>query len=205
MSKKSRCIVYIDGFNLYFGLKRRKWDKYKWIDLYKFCLALLPDNADLVRIKYYTAQITKDQEKTRRQMTFINANKAHPKIDVVWGNYLARNKKCKHCHKQMESFEEKKSDVNMAIGIVSDAYEDKYDIAIVVTTDTDLVPAVQFVATHTNKACHVCFMSKRPVGDLKRSATKASHISLKMIKASQLDDLYIAPNGTKYKKPDLWM
>ena len=36
-----RVIVYIDGFNLYFGLKSKGWKRYYWLNLQKLAIKLL--------------------------------------------------------------------------------------------------------------------------------------------------------------------
>ena len=48
MEQKQRVIVYIDGFNFYFGLKSNaKWKKYYWLDivkLFEMFMSLLPSS-----------------------------------------------------------------------------------------------------------------------------------------------------------------
>jgi len=51
---ENRSIIYIDGFNLYYGaVKNTPW---KWLDMEKYFSLLLPD-ADIQIIKYFTAKI----------------------------------------------------------------------------------------------------------------------------------------------------
>ncbi len=50
-----RVIAYIDGFNLYFGLKAMGWRRYYWLDLFKLSRNLLKTNQELVAVKYFTA------------------------------------------------------------------------------------------------------------------------------------------------------
>jgi uncharacterized LabA/DUF88 family protein len=45
-------------------------------------------------------------------------------------------------HITYETYEEKKTDVNMAINIVGDAFTESYDKAILITGDNDIAPAV---------------------------------------------------------------
>ena len=40
MSSK-RAMVYIDGFNFYYGLKAKHWKRYYWIDPYKLACNLI--------------------------------------------------------------------------------------------------------------------------------------------------------------------
>ena len=55
-----RAIVYIDGFNLYYGLLRHS--PHKWLNLEKFVKALLTDKYEVMAIKYFTARVTKDAD-----------------------------------------------------------------------------------------------------------------------------------------------
>ena len=53
-----RVIVYIDGFNFYFGLKHNaKWKKYYWLDIVKLFESFMRPNQELVAVKYFSANI----------------------------------------------------------------------------------------------------------------------------------------------------
>ena len=52
-----RVSVYIDGFNLYYGLKAAKYKQYYWLDLVKLSRNLLRSDQSLVITKYFTARI----------------------------------------------------------------------------------------------------------------------------------------------------
>lgn len=47
-----RTIVYIDGFNLFYGALKGQGSGVKWLDLRRLCRRLLPDN-DIVLIRYF--------------------------------------------------------------------------------------------------------------------------------------------------------
>lgn len=64
-----RIIIYIDGFNLYFGLKSKGWQRYYWLNLQKLAQNLLTENQQLITTKYFTSRISKPPEKSRRQAT----------------------------------------------------------------------------------------------------------------------------------------
>ena len=53
-----RVIAYIDGFNLYYGLKSKGWNSLLWIDLNRLIQRLLKNNQELVEIKYFTSSIS---------------------------------------------------------------------------------------------------------------------------------------------------
>lgn len=43
-----RVIAYIDGFNLYFGLKSKNWKKYYWLNVHGMAESLLQSDQELV-------------------------------------------------------------------------------------------------------------------------------------------------------------
>ena len=52
-----KIIVYIDGFNFYYGLKSNiKWRKYYWIDIVKFFEMFIRKDKELVAVKYFSAR-----------------------------------------------------------------------------------------------------------------------------------------------------
>ena len=62
-----RTVVYVDGFNLYFGcLKGTQW---KWLDLVALFESVLPKKYEIVVVKYFTAKVpgrTDDPSKPER-------------------------------------------------------------------------------------------------------------------------------------------
>jgi hypothetical protein len=66
MQQMNRVVAYIDGFNLYFGLKDRGWKKYYWLDIQKLCENLIISNQELVKVKYFTARVNHPQDTKNR-------------------------------------------------------------------------------------------------------------------------------------------
>src|SRR3989304_4835741 len=71
-----RVIVYIDGFNLYFGICDKGWRRYLWLDLPALATRLLTPGQQLVATKYFTARVRADPGKIRRQSTYLQALEA---------------------------------------------------------------------------------------------------------------------------------
>lgn len=61
-----RVIVYIDGFNLYFGLKSKGWKRYYWLNLQKLAINLLRNDQQLVGTKYFTSRVSFPPDKNKR-------------------------------------------------------------------------------------------------------------------------------------------
>ena len=124
---KQRVIVYIDGFNFYYGLRGdRRWKKYYWLDVVKLFEAFMRPNQELVAVKYFSAR-PDDIERSRRQNAFFQ------KKEIT----------CFKCGNVIHTYEEKETDVRIATQIVADAYQKNCDAAIVVSADSDMIPAIE--------------------------------------------------------------
>ena len=139
---KQRVIVYIDGFNFYYGLKKAPWKKYYWLDIVKLMESFLRPNQELIAVKYFSARPT-EVGKRKRQDAFFQANKENPKFKLILGKYLKKEIECFKCHNIIHTYEEKESDVRIATQIVADAYQHNCDLAIIVSADSDMIPAVE--------------------------------------------------------------
>ena len=138
-----KVIVYVDGFNFYYGLKKNhKWRRFYWLDVVKFFELFMKPDQELVRVKYFSAK-PDNIEKALRQNAFFQANKENPKFQLMLGKYLRKNIRCYNCGYQIQTYEEKESDVRLATQIVNDANNHNCDVAIVVSADSDTIPAVE--------------------------------------------------------------
>jgi hypothetical protein len=62
-----RVIVYVDGFNLFYGIRIAFGRKYYWLDLERLAKGLLLPEQSLVAAKYFTARVRNDQPAEQRQ------------------------------------------------------------------------------------------------------------------------------------------
>ena len=85
-----RVIVYIDGFNLYYGMRSAFGNKYMWLDLQAFSESLLRPPAELVAVKYFTAVTKAAADSQQRQNVYLKALGAHcDKLQIFYGQFLA--------------------------------------------------------------------------------------------------------------------
>lgn len=141
--EKQRVIVYIDGFNFYYGLKKdQKWKKYYWLDIVKLFDLFMRPNQELIAVKYFSAHVD-NIEKGLRQSAFFQANKENPKFHLILGKYLKKDIQCRNCGNIIHSREEKESDVRIATQIVVDAFRNNCDLAIIVSADSDMIPSIE--------------------------------------------------------------
>jgi hypothetical protein len=72
-----RVVAYIDGFNLYFGLKAEHGRKCLWLDLQGLVEGRLLPNQELREVQYFTARVRGDPEGERRQGAYLDALASH--------------------------------------------------------------------------------------------------------------------------------
>ncbi len=62
---------------------------------------------------------------------------------------------------------EKGVDVKIAIDLVIDGIEDKYDTAIIVSSDTDLIPAIKYIQSKGKNVEYIGFSNHTSLGLMK--------------------------------------
>ena len=113
-----------------------------WLDLVKFFEKFVRPDQELVKVKYFSAK-PNDIDKSRRQNAFFQANQENPKFELIFGKYLHKTITCHSCGYVINTYEEKETDVRIATQIVADALKKQCDIAIIVSADSDMVPAIE--------------------------------------------------------------
>lgn len=199
-------MTYVDGFNLYFGLKSKRLRRYYWLDIERLARNLLCADQELVGVKYFTADLQGGNEKWRRQQTFLDALLTHTtQLEIIRGHYLIKRWQCRKCGQVVDVPEEKKTDVNIATHMMTDAFLDRFDTAMVVSGDSDLVPPVEMIRQHIpGKRAVVAFPPGRHSTDLRRVASGSFWINEKHLRISQLPNTVVKPNGHQLERPSEW-
>lgn len=84
----NRVITYIDGFNLYFGLRSKNWRRYYWLDLVSLSGNLLKTQQQLDAVHYFTTRIRNNRHNTadmQRQNTYLEALGTLPDLTTHFG------------------------------------------------------------------------------------------------------------------------
>ncbi len=149
-----RVIALIDGFNYYHRIQdhfEATKENLKWTNYWSLAEELLKDEMKLQQVRFYTAipqYLGKDKQKRHR--LFLRASKEYIKnqqgndFDWIEGNFKRRKKKClADCKKKFDTWEEKETDVNIAIDLIDLAYQDAFDTCFLFSADTDLSSAVR--------------------------------------------------------------
>lgn len=217
MTKKFRVITYIDGFNLYYSIRRlyesektpypkNAWREVIWLDLVKLSESFLTRDQELMAVKYFTARVTKPTAKYHRQNTYLEALATLGKYQLFEGEYYYNTQKCWHCHREFPNPKEKKSDVNLATEILMDAIDDHFDTAILVAADSDYeTPLTVIKNRYPDKRIIVEFVQETFSYRLAELAKPyVFKIDRNRLLQCQLPDEIISPSGVTLKRPASW-
>ena len=200
-----RVITYIDGFNLYFGLKSQGWGRYLWLDVQALSRTLLKPDQKLVATKYFTSRVGSPPDKVKRQNTYIEAIQTLPETSIYFGKYQTNPHTCRRCGYVHDAPQEKMTDVNIAVELLADAFNDAFDEAILISADSDLIAPVAAVKR--------LFPKKRvivacPPGRFSVNLTRAAHAYLKIghgsIEKSQFPDEVLTSRDFILRRPGSW-
>lgn len=205
---RERVIVYVDGFNLYYGLKSKGWRRYYWIDMRRLAENLLLPGQVLAAVRYFTARISPrpgSTSQSKRHATFLEALETRADLHIHYGHYLAKKRHCPECRAEWTTHEEKMTDVNIAVELLGDAQDDAFDTAIIISGDSDLTPPVRATLDrYPEKRVIIAFPPARHSSQLADAATAAFTIGRKKLKDSQLPDEVVKPGGFVLRRPIQW-
>lgn len=170
IEKLGRIAAFVDGYNLYETLRQRLFgttvERAFWCRLDKIvacCLGIAADDAALNQliaarrlfVNYYTAP---PYHENRRRDPRYNA--AHYRqwirlqknlgVAVEESYFKPLQRRCPKCHHVQSFFQEKLTDINLAVDIVCGAYENLYDTAVIVSRDRDINPAIKKIELMKN-------------------------------------------------------
>jgi uncharacterized LabA/DUF88 family protein len=199
-------VAYVDGFNLYNGLKEKHGKRYMWLDLEAMVNRLLQPDQVFNRVRYYTAAVRNDPPAQFRQQTYLDALRAHCRyVDVVLGRFQEKTARCHSCGRSWRTYEEKETDISIALGMVEDAVNQEFDTALLISGDSDLVPAVAAVRRLRPAAKIVAaFPPRRHSDELRRVVDANFTIGDAVIRQSLLPHEVRTAAGKIYTRPRSW-
>lgn len=204
IQKEERVIAYIDGFNLYFGMREAELDRCRWLDIKKLVTSLLQGNQELVDIKYFTSRVSNNPDKQKRQSTYIDALESIG-VKVKYGNYQDGTEECKRCGHLWRTAKEKMTDVNIATAIIVDAFKNEYDMAMLISGDSDLTPPIKEVhSLFKDKRVFIAFPPKRHNSSMALVAKGSLIIGRKKLVDAQFDEEVLSKTGFKLRIPKEW-
>ena len=203
-----KTIVYVNGFNLYYGAL--KGTAYRWLNVVEMCRQLLPRD-QIVGLKYFTALVNprpNDTDQRLRQESYLRALATIPNWSVVLGYFLTHEVKMplagpKGGFATVIKPEEKGSDVNIATHLLVDGLKNNYELAVVVSNDSDLALPIRFVVEDLRKPVGLLNPQKHPSVELSKGASVLKQIRAGVLARSQFPNQLTDAHGA-FTKPASW-
>lgn len=202
--------VYVDGFSLYYAAL--KGTPYKWLDLRKLCRFMLP-NDRIHHIRYFSANLVyqwwRDAPTAQRLQAYLRALETLPGLTVHYGSCRADNETLPIAGEDPGENErvikrvEKGSDVCLASLLLMDGFRGDYEVAIVISTDSDLALPMRLVRTRLHLPVGLLKPGKQYANELVRAATFWKPIREGVLAASPLPPQLTDAHGT-ITKPSTW-
>lgn len=209
-------VAYIDGFNLYYGLKAKYGRKYLWLDLQKLAQNLRATD-DLVAVKYFTTIVAGEPEAARRQENYLAALAAHsPLVQVIRGRFKKKQPICFSCRQhwlcqcvppqEYRTYEEKLTDVALGVAMVEDTALGVGDATMLISTDTDIHPAIHASTRIAPKRSIylACPPGRMPTKQQFSPNVTSFLIGEKPVAAAQLPEIVPIRGGKQQTRPDKW-
>lgn len=168
MFKKKRIAVYIDGSNFYHKLKDLKLGNLSKFD-FRGLSEWLSLDREIISCRYYIGKIRaeednkKGQELRKNQQRLFSHLESEKQDFVVKAGYMMKNGGVYH---------EKGVDVKLAVDLLIGAYDNLYDTAILISSDTDLIPAIRKVR-HLGKEVEYIGFSHNPSLGMQKYVNKS--------------------------------
>ena len=211
----SETIAYIDGLNFYYGAVRSR-PRLKWLNLRVMLDHLLPQE-DIGRIRYFATKVqhtNADPEAPVRQGLYFRALRTIPSLTIHEGRMAVRTKTGVVLPKSsppqiatLEVFEEKRTDVNIASHLLLDAFEGRYDTAVVVSNDSDLTTPIEMVVNRLGKTVIAVnpYRARRQSYELIGAASRViPEINASVLRAAQFPDTLTDARGS-FTRPRSWV
>lgn len=210
--------VYVDGFALYHmcfrGPRNEANQSLKWLDLVALSRAILPDeDVDLVR--YYTARVgdtPEDDQRASRQDVYLRALATLPEISIHQGLFHTNKREVRlvRCPEGIDPVrtarvrQEKGSDVSLATHLLLDAFDERCNVALLLTNDSDLVEPVRIVRDRFRLRVVVISPDTVVAKALARAATHARPLDRRLLATSQLPNPVMDRGGRQIRRPVTW-
>ncbi len=213
-----KTFLYIDGFNLYYSAV--KGTTLRWLDPVSLVTRAFPRNR-IANTKYFSARVSPlpgDPGQPMRQQFYWRALRTLPDLEIILGEFQTRRVRAAVVSpppNTIEVFktEEKGSDVNLAAHLLLDGFLGRYDAAIVVTGDSDLISPIKMVRSVLGKPVGVlnpqrtsgpgCRPPRRSAGLQHAASFYQDSVTWAQLAAAQFPESLVDAVGS-FHKPSTW-
>lgn len=215
LAMPNRLAYIVDGFNLYHSILealQRSPDRHmKWLDLRGLFGLFTPNfgrDATLEKVYYFSAfqnhLAERRPDTVNRHRLYVEAL-SHSGVKIELARFKKREVWCRNCKQQFFRHEEKETDVAVACKLLELFARDACDTAVLVSGDTDLLPAIRTALDlFPQKHIAVAFPYKRK--NLELAAAAPVHFRLKPERYAehQLPNPLVLPDGREIYRPATW-
>lgn len=211
----SEAVAYIDGWNFYYGAVRNR-PGLKWVNPRAMLERILPHER-ITTIRYFSAPLIRsvaDPGALARRSVYFRALATISGLVIHEGRMAFRTKRGVMLPKSappqiatIEVFEEKRTDVNIASYLLLDAFEGRYDTAVVVSNDSDLTTPIEIVVNRLGKTVVTVnpYRASRQSSELRRAASRfIPQINASVLRASQFPNTLTDARG-RFTRPRSWV
>lgn len=212
-----RANVYIDGFNFYYRAVSRT--RYKWLN-YRQMVELAYKDHEIGHIRYFTARVKPkeaqgdnpvDHSKVDRQTVYLRALCTIPNFSIHYGKFQTHAARRPLVvplddgtkYVEIQDTKEKGSDVNLASHLLMDGFNKSYQLAIVITNDSDLAEPIRMVRDCLGLPVNVLDPQSKVSKQLRNACTDYQNLRTWMLEKSQFPDSLTDKNGV-ITKPKEW-
>jgi len=169
---KLKSIVIIDGSNFYHKLKELKIPNKSLFNYSKFIDSIV-ENTKIVSKYYCIGKIRAKQQNKKARKMMAKQQSLVTKLQkqgltIQFGYLLKSNKQ----------YHEKGVDIQMAVNLLKGAFKNQYDYAYLVSSDSDLIPAIKEVKLTGKKVIYIGF-EHQPSFALLKICSKSQLLSKK--------------------------
>ncbi len=184
---RRRAAFYVDGFNLFHAVDGLKREHLKWLDLRALARSVAPRSQTIRRVTWVTAFRPQAQRRLALHQAYFDALRATG-VQCLTGHFVVYSDRCNACGHAWNVAEEKQSDVNLALAVLDDAHEDRFDVCYLLTTDGDHAATARFLKEKFPKKRLVVVTppDRRPNRTLLDWADAQASIGVEQLEASLL-------------------
>jgi len=199
----ARVIVYVDGFNLYYGQCKGRIGR-RWLDLGALASRLRPQD-EIACIRYFSAWV-KGPSQAIRQNVYVRALRTIPVLTDHMSYFSMKPTWMPQVDRSLPDVEvlktqEKGSDVNLATYLLLDGADGCFEEAVVISNDQDLTLPVQRTRERVGPV-HVVAPNNQPGTDLEVAASTYSRLFPSYVRQCQFPDPMTDAAGVFHKPAD---
>ena len=211
----NRVTYLVDGFNLYFSVRRAevalRVPHLRWLDVNRLLtsyLSVFGSEAYLEEVHFFTAlpfhRHKYDPGAVHRHDTHLQALRATG-VHLHVADFKRKSLTCPHCGRGIERHEEKETDVALGVKALELLHLGACDTLVIVSGDTDFAPALR-TAKRLFPEAQVCvaFPHARFNAELQQIADFSFRIRAARYAEHQFPDPVELRDGRLLRKPSRW-